>query len=337
MLRRITRIRPSVFPIVEAHEILLRVCRGDPITDCEIDRIEQLAAQGAGPAGHRGWGLGMPWMSKNGLYRRDVPLVTHTLYVMEALLALGRIRELRDRANRMFLDTWGFLKSLKVMHESESDMAVSYAPVAEPRIVVNANAYAAYGYALHSRHGAKDRKETAFVKASALARWVVRQQRPDGEWWYYADRDHGNFVDGFHSCFVIKNLLKAQQNVPELRCIAEEAIRKGWQFLKKAALDKDQGLCRRILMGESHQPYRWDLYDQAEFLGLLVDFAEIDEATRFARRVRNLFRRNDHWYCRIDFLGRRWGKDFDRWGILPFLYHESRISAISTHRVRSLS
>jgi len=68
-----------------------------------------------------------------------------------------------------------------------------------------------------------------------------------------------------------------------------------------------------------------DLYDQAEYLGLLVDYGLFDEASEFAERVEKKFRKGEHWYCRIDIFGRRWGKDFLRWGIVPFWYHQARL------------
>ena len=37
------------------------------------------------------WGLGFPWMSKNGLYGSELPFITHTPYAMEALLHLRKL------------------------------------------------------------------------------------------------------------------------------------------------------------------------------------------------------------------------------------------------------
>ncbi len=265
-------------------------------------------------------------MSKNGLYGPEIPFVTHTPYVMEALLVLSEWPELCDPAMRLFHGTWGFLASLQIMQEGQDDLALSYAPVAEPRIVVNANSYAAFAYALHAIYGKEARRKEAEHRAERLARWVVRQQDKNGAWFYYADREPGNFIDCFHSCFVVKNLRKVKQLLPSLTDLVEPAIHQGWQFLQNAFFDGQARLCRRFAARAHRDPFCWDLYDQAEFLGLLVDFGELDRAKLFAS-LEARFRRNGDWYCKIDLLGRRWGKHFLRWGIVPFWYQRARLDA----------
>ena len=56
-----------------------------------------------------------------------------------------------------------------------------------------------------------------------------------------------------------------------------------------------------------------------------MDFRLYDEAELFVSQVETIFKKNNDWYCRIDFFGRRWGKQFLRWGIIPFLYHKNRL------------
>lgn len=264
------------------------------------------------------WGLGFPWMSKNGLYGPEVPFVTHTPYVMEALSLMES-----EKAGEMLDGTWNFLEALLVMEESQDQLALSYAPVREPRIVVNANSYAAFSYALHASRG----RLGAMDRALRLTVWVKNQQEESGEWWYYADRDPGNFVDCFHSCFVVKNMIKTVKLIPEAHGVCAESIERGWAFIRKALFDERTGLCKRFVVRDIRDPFVWDLYDQAEFLGLLVDFGQLDEAQKFREMVRQKFHVAGDWYVRIDFFNRRWGKNFLRWGVVPFLYNEARLEA----------
>ena len=328
--RRLLGARKLEYPIVIAHVVLQARSRHLPV-DVDYPRAlttfrSTAAAQGA--RGQWSWGLGFPWMSKNGLYGPDVPFVTHTPYVMEALLELADQSELYDEAMSLFHGTWSFLESLKVMHRGTEDLALSYAPVEEPRIVVNANSYAAFAYALHSVHGKSEVGDEARLKAKRLVRWVVRRQQADGSWFYYADRDPGNFIDCFHSCFVIKNLLKVKRLLPDLADTVEQPIKIGWRYIKEEFFDRRAGLCRRFTVRSHRDPFRWDLYDQAEFLGLLVDFREFDRAIDFAGLVEKRFSKGSNWYCRIDIFGRRWGRNFLRWGIIPFWYHRSRLEMV---------
>ncbi len=274
-----------------------------------------------------GWGLPFEWYSKNGIYDANTPYVTNTPYVMEALLKLAKQPSLHDEGMDMFYGTWGFLESLHVMFEDEDQLALSYAPIDEPHMVVNANAYAAFAYALHAVHGKDENRGVARVKMGKIVYWVISQQRSDGSWCYYADDHPGNFIDCFHSCFVVKNLLKVNKLLPELSELIIPVVDKGWAYIRSELYDKDTGLCRRFAVRAQRDPFKLDLYDQAEYLGLLVDFGLLHEASEFATRVEKKFRRGKHWYCRIDIFGRRWGKDFLRWGIVPFWYHHARLKA----------
>lgn len=327
--RELSRVNKSIHPITAAHLILLDKIKNSnsphskPLSD-PLDVLANLAAW-KGDTNGWGWGLGFPWMSKNGLYSSEIPFITHTPYVMEALLALAEKESLKNKATEMFQGTWGLLESLHVMYRDSDALALSYAPVDEPRIVVNANAYAAFAYALHAVHGREDDETVATEKAALLANWVVRMQHGDGYWNYYADNLPGNFIDCFHSCFVVKNLLKTVHLLPGTASFLMPSIDKGVKFIRERFPDHKKGLCRRFLERDIKDPYRWDLYDQAEFLGLLIDFGYTDEALTIRNRTKELFSKGSTWWCRIDCFGRRWGKDFLRWGIVPFWYQSARL------------
>jgi hypothetical protein len=265
--------QPRYYPIISAQLLLEYTTRGlqtaEPLTSA-TDHLRNIAVDPRGTSGWA-WGLGFPWMSKNGLYPPDVPFITHTPYVMEALLKLAKSPGLHGEAMAMFLGTWPFLESLKVMNEGKDFLALSYAPVDEPRIVVNANAYAAFAYAMHAAYGNENVCETAKEKARRLIRWVVRQQEEDGSWFYFADRERGNFIDGFHSCFVVKNLIKVKRLLPDIEGTVDEAIGKGFGFIRSRLYDPRAVLVRRFAVCSHRDPFHWDLYDQAEYLGLLVD------------------------------------------------------------------
>lgn len=329
--RRLAGAQPRAYPITVAQAVLCAALRDAPPAGEDarraLDALRRLAGRVDGAADAWAWGLGFPWMSKNGYYAPDVPFVTHTPYVMEALLALADADACRDEAQAMFRGTWAFLERLHVLHDAGDELALSYAPVAEPRAVVNANAYAAFAYALHAVHGDPELRAAAAAKAARLMRWVVRRQRADGTWTYYADEEPGNFIDTFHSGFVLKNLHKAGVLLPALAEDAAAAIARGRRALDEQAVDPQTGLCRRFLARSHRDPYRWDLYDQAEYLGVLVDAGTLDAAEAFRARAEGAFRRGDDWWCRIDVFGRRWGRNFLRWGIMPFHYHAARLDA----------
>ncbi len=325
--RKVINSQPRIYPIVLGLETLRLECRGelDEVTANKL--ITLIASLATDPTGRSGWswGLGFPWMSKNGLYPPVIPFVTHTPYVMEALIALSMNAKVAKTSMEMFNGTWPFLESLKVMYQNDDGLALSYAPVEEPRIVINANSYAAFAYALHAVHGSAEVRDKARNKAIQLTRWVVRQQQQDGSWFYYEDQNAGNFIDCFHSCFVVKNLLKVVHLLPEVSKIADASIADGWGFIHTTLFDKKAGLCRRFVKHDIRDPFRWDLYDQAEYLGLLLDFGTKEDALSFSKLVEERFSKRKRWYCRIDKFGYRWGRGFLRWGIIPFYYYQERL------------
>lgn len=326
--RRLVSARARVYPITLAQWVLMQPAadNGDELLDAMLD------CAAADEPSSVSWGLGFPWMSKNGLYGPETPFVTHTPYMMEALLHVATFPGCRERALAVFDKTMGFLDGLNVMFESEEELALSYAPVEEPRIVVNANAYAAWAYAMHLRRALDRGDERAAQRIESrirkIVRWVIARQHANGAWDYYADTATGNFIDCFHTCFIVKNLHKASSVLENLEGV-DRAIEAGVGFLAGAFHDRAKGLARRFVVRDIKDPYVWDLYDQAELLGVYLDVGRVSEATALAERATDVFFRKGHWYSRIDVLGRPWGRGFLRWGIMPFLYERQRLEHLS--------
>lgn len=314
-IRRVMRVQKREF----AHVLAMLQETRHALSDTEfVERMEKMRTRNA-------WGLGFKWYSVNGVYPETMPYITNAPYVMEALVKIPSDSPAKARANKLFADSWYFLEALKVQYEDEDSMALSYAPIEEPNIVVNANSYAAFSYAMHWRHGPKERRKVARRRALKLARWVVKQQYDDGRWYYLANRGAHDMIDGFHSCFVVRNLRKAGKYLPDIVPITERAIENGWRYIKRELFDPKVGLSRRYAVISRPDPFRYDLYDQAEFLGLLVDFNELEAARALVENVHKRFVRKGDWYCRIDKLNRRWGRNFLRWGVVQFWVHEERL------------
>ncbi|WP_432735237.1 hypothetical protein [Maridesulfovibrio sp. FT414] len=279
-----------------------------------------------------GWGLPFRWYSKHAVYSDRIPYITHTPYVMEALLELARDGAVAERSVEMFSGTWKFMESLRIMASDERRLALSYSSEEEGRVVNNAQSYAALAYALHAVHGAPEHRAHAVERCRRLLEWGIREQREDGSWLYYADDRPGNFIDCFHSCFIIKNVFKVLELLPELSKMVGTSMERAVRFLDDNFLDRDRLLCRRFVNEVRRDLYRWDIYDQAEYLGVLIDLGRLEEAGVFRESVRRRFSRGGRWWCRIDYIGRRWGRGFLRWGIMPFHYQSARLDTLCRDR-----
>lgn len=327
LLRKISAAQPRHYPIVLSHQVLQLTTENRLSSEQAQSYLDlfQCSVANRPNTSFSSWGLGFSWMSKNGLYGPEVSFITHTPYVMEALVQLRKVPSCHDNATQLFQGTWDFLETLKPMYEDVKALALSYAPISEPRIVVNANSYAAYSYALHATYGHSSVKERALERVEKILCWILRQQQSNNLWSYYADDSPGNFIDCFHSCFILKNLYKINKQFPTTFSYLLPILETSLVSLQQHFFDGHSGLCRRYYKRDFLDGFKWDLYDQAEYLGILIDFSQYNQAVELVSEIEKRFMNGNDLYCKIDITGRRWGKNFLRWGISSYLYHKSRL------------
>jgi hypothetical protein len=95
---------------------------------------------------------------------------------------------------------------------------------------------------------------------------VLEAQRPDGSW-YYSVEGARDFVDHFHTCFVLKALAKINRLKPSAEC--GEAIRKGVDYYLANLIDENH-LPKPFSKAPRMTVYRRELYDYAECINLCV-------------------------------------------------------------------
>jgi len=143
----------------------------------------------------------------------------------------------------------------------------------DPGRVVNASAYRA---SLLMR-AALDFSEDKYREAAERnMNFVLESQNADGSWYYATDRRR-DFVDHFHTCFVLKALAKIETLTGESRCT--EAIERGVAYYVSHLFD-EQRLPKPFSRSPRLTVYRRELYDYAECLNLATllrgRFPELD-------------------------------------------------------------
>jgi hypothetical protein len=96
--------------------------------------------------------------------------------------------------------------------------------------------------------------------------FVLENQNADGSW-YYATDGVRNFVDHFHTCFVMKALAKIHSLTGHEGCLA--ALVEGVKFYLANLFDAD-GLPRPFSKAPRLTVYKRELYDCAESLNLCL-------------------------------------------------------------------
>jgi len=209
------------------------------------------------------WGYPFNWETRAGTLPANTPFITTLPYVYEAFRQVYEIDGdrkwmdiMRSIADHGLLDYQDFVKS-----DSASCCAYNPGPP-EPSGVVNASAYRAF---LLTRAGV-DFDDPRYSKAAKRnLNFVLESQNHNGSWFYSMDGQR-DFVDHFHTCFVLKALAKIEAITGDRSCT--QAIERGVKYYLGSLFENRQPkpFSRRPRL----TVYRRELYDYAECLNLAL-------------------------------------------------------------------
>jgi len=220
------------------------------------------------------WGYPFHWETRTGTFMEGTPLITTVPYVYEAfaqVYALDKdpkwlpiLRSIADHALHCYWEK----------ETAPNAASCGYTPAPDaPSGVINASAYRACLLTQAAHHFSDSRYREA---AERNLNFVLASQNPDGSWCYALDGER-DFVDHFHTCFVLKALAKIEQLTGCMRC--RSAIERGVAYYVKHLFDAD-GLPMPFSRRPRMTVYRHELYDYAECINLGVllrgRFPELD-------------------------------------------------------------
>lgn len=261
--------RPQRFPIADAHYAMgfayLSKTFGDlAFHERAVHFLNVLKSTRSPGFQHYCWGYPFHWQTRNGAIAEGTPLITTVPYVYEAFQAVHELdgdpewlkimQSIAEHAHNDYRD-----------HEISPGVATcAYTPSPEdPGKVVNASAYRAF---LLTR-AALDLSEPRYAEtARRNLRYVLSAQNEDGSWPYATDGVRP-FVDHFHTCFVLKALVKIETLTADGQCWP--AIDRGVAYYLDNLFD-EEGLPRPFSRKPRITVYRRELYDYAECINLAV-------------------------------------------------------------------
>ena len=225
------------------------------------------------------WGYPFDWQNVNGLMRKGTPHIIATPYCYELFTQLfdltGEPRYLRVAES---IAAFAF-KDLNDTPWGEDAAASSYTPFDRGK-VVNASAYRAFLLCDAARRFGNPQ---FFEKAWKNVRFILQSQRDDGAWLYAIDNKAEAFIDHFHTCFVLKNLFKLNQDARSSE--VSDAIRRGYQWYRKFLFDEHDNP-RSYAIAPRVQIVKLEMYNFAEAITLGVLLRnEIPEAFRLAEKL----------------------------------------------------
>jgi len=208
------------------------------------------------------WGYPFDWVTRNGIIKRQTPLITTTPYVYEAFLQLYATDPRPEWRTVLASVAKHAYTDIKTFPTSVAASSCSYSPF-DGGGVINAAAYRAFLLTSASKVFSDDRY---WATAERNLNFVLEAQNPDGSWFYAVDgvRD---FVDHFHTCFVLKALAKIYALTGHKGCLA--ALGRGVRYYLDNLFD-EEGLPKPFARAPRLTVYKRELYDCAECINVCL-------------------------------------------------------------------
>jgi hypothetical protein len=257
------------FPIADAHyamgfAFLAQALGSEKYYRRAVHFLEVLKETRCPGYDHYCWGYPFHWETRLGTMRAGTPLITTLPYAYEAFLQVYQID--RDRKWLAVMESIAE-HAHNDYHDvitSEDASSCSYNPdPKDPGGVINASAYRAF---LLTRAGLDFSREDYRRVAERNLNFVLESQNADGSWYYSTDGKR-DFVDHFHTCFVLKALAKIEALTGNPRCT--EAIERGVDYYVNNLFDHE-GLPKPFSRRPRLTVYRRELYDYAECINVGV-------------------------------------------------------------------
>ena len=258
---------PIRFPIADAHYAMgfafLYETTGDSVhLEKAIHFLHQLQKSRCQEFEEYCWGYPFDWVTRNGVIKRQTPLITTTPYVYEAFLQVHQL-DPRDEWLRILESIARHASTdIKDFRTSETASSCSYSPF-DGGGVINAAAYRSFLLTSASQVFEND---DYWKIAERNLNFVLENQNQDGSW-YYAIDGVRDFVDHFHTCFVMKALAKIHSLTGHERCL--EALTKGVDYYLENLFGRD-GLPKPFSKAPRLTVYERELYDCAESINLCL-------------------------------------------------------------------
>ena len=267
------------FPIADAHyamgfALLAAMSGKEEYYHRAVHFLEVLKGSRSPGFKHYCWGYPFDWVTRNGTIPANTPFITTLPYIYEAFEYVYAIDKNEQWLEIMHSMAEHSVQDIQDFEVSPGAYSCGYGPYDDKGGVINASAYRAF---LLTAAGKQFANEQCLKIAQGNLNFVIRSQQKNGSW-YYASDSVRDFVDHFHTCFVLKALAKIQRLTGDKGC--GEAIEKGIKYYMENLFD-EHGHPKPFSKAPRLTVYRNELYDYAECINLCVllknRFQELDK------------------------------------------------------------
>ena len=258
---------PIRFPIADAHyamgfAFLYEATRDSSQLENAIHFLTELKKSRCHEFKEYCWGYPFNWVTRNGTIKEQTPLITTTPYCYEAFLQVFELTAQDEWKVVLESIARHAAADIKDFRTSEKSSSCSYTPF-DAGGVINAAAYRAFLLTSASQVFCN---EDYWKIAERNLNFVLENQNPDGSWFYAVDgvRD---FIDHYHTCFVMKALAKIHALTGHPASL--EALSKGVKYYLENLFSED-GLPKPFSKAPRLTVYKRELYDWAECINLCL-------------------------------------------------------------------
>jgi len=272
--------KPQRFPIADAHYamgfgLLAKTFQQDKYYRRAVHFLEVLIQTRCPGYDNFCWGYPFNWETVRGTIWQGTPLITTVPYVYEAFRQVYEVDADEKWRNIMQSIAQHALQNYVDVETSPTASSCSYTPFPKDSMsVVNANAYRSFLLMCASVDFSEDKYRAV---AERNLNFVLEAQNADGSW-YYATDGMRDFVDHFHTCFVMKALAKIEALTGHPGCT--RALQRGVDYYVNHLFD-EKGVPKPFSRRPRLTVYRRELYDYAECINLSVllrgRFPKLDE------------------------------------------------------------
>jgi hypothetical protein len=213
------------------------------------------------------WGYNFDWQSRAFFAPRGTPTIVPTAFAARALIEGYEL--LKDE---IFLQTAAevcefIVHDLNRSFETDEEICFSYTPL-DRSIIFNASLLA--GETLASV-GVLTNNQKWLTLAEKSAHFVIRRQDAKGFWAYGAKRRH-DWIDNFHTAFILQSLYRLQKWIPALQTETESVLRRGFNFWVNNFFLPDG--CPKYY---DNSAYPLDIHSAAAAIVALCELKDFDE------------------------------------------------------------
>jgi hypothetical protein len=309
---------PEVIPYYIRGYLYLRSVKGGYEEEILALYKYLLSVLGHSPHGV-GLGLQFNWYTE-ALIPAFTPCVTVTSYFVDITIELFKAGLISDLAILKQVGEFVY-HDLHYQQIDDERGRISYTDL-DKRFVINANSY---GARIMLQLGNLFSNELYKERAGHLLRYVIGQQNEDGSWFYF-DKDScsikNNFIDCFHSAYVIENLLYAYSVHKDTYVL--NSLDKAMNFFKNQFVSTDHNVKH---FAKSHLPYgiTTDIRSNAEAVSLLglmscMNRSYIDDARKVLETTfRTMYDFNSKYFYFRKYPVFTSKMNYQRWGLGPMI------------------